>query len=146
MPDSDPPVHPLVGTYRLISVTHTDADGKIGEPFGSAPVGYMAYTAEGYMFVVMSRADRAPFAAGDILGGTLEEQAAAFTATSAFVGRYRTEGNTVTYDLVAAAYPNWVGTTQVRTFAFDGRQLVLTTPMLLMDGTQRSATVTLERV
>lgn len=138
--------HPLVGTYRLVTVEHVDESGAVGEPFGSEPVGYMTYTAEGYMFVVMTRADRAPFAAGDILGGTVEERAVAFGEASAFVGHYRTEGNVVTYDLVAATYPNWVGTTQVRTFEFDGDRLVLTTPMLLMDGVQRSATVTLERL
>jgi lipocalin-like protein len=136
----------LVGTFRLIAVEHVDGHGEVGEPFGPEPVGYMTYTAEGYMFVVMSRADRALFAAGDILGGTIEERAAAFGGASAFVGRYRTEGNVVTYDLVAATYPNWVGTTQVRTFEFDVDRLVLTTPMLLMDGVQRSATVTLQRL
>ena len=52
----------------------------------------------------------------------------------------------MTYELVAATYPNWVGTTQVRHFAFHGNRLVLTTPMLLMAGVERSATVTLERV
>jgi hypothetical protein len=136
----------LVGTYRLIAAEHVDADGARGEPFGPEPVGYMTYTDEGYMFVLMSRADRALFAAGDILGGTVEERAAAFGDASAFVGRYRTAGNVITYELVAATYPNWVGTTQVRTFEFDGERLVLTTPMLLMDGVERSATVTLERV
>jgi hypothetical protein len=34
----------------------------------------------------------------------------------------------------------------VRTFEFDGNRLVLTTPMLLMDGVQRRAIVTLERL
>ena len=136
----------LIGTYRLLAVEHVDERGAVGEPFGPQPVGYMTYTPEGYMFVVMTRADRALFVAGDILGGTVEERAAAFGDASAFVGRYRTEGNVITYDLVAATYPNWVGTTQVRTFEFDGDRLVLTTPMLLMDGVQRRAIVTLERV
>jgi hypothetical protein len=141
---SDDPA--LVGTFRLLSAEHVDEQGAVGEPFGPAPVGYMTYTADGYMFVLMSRADRVLFAAGDILGGSIEERAAAFGEASAFVGRYRTEGDVVTYDLVAATYPNWVGTTQVRTFEFDGSRLVLTTPMLLMDGVQRRAIVTLERL
>ena len=136
----------LIGTFRLIAAEHVDEHGAIGEPFGPDPIGYMTYTAEGYMFVVLSRGDRAQFAAGDILGGTVEERAAAFGDASAFVGRFRTEGNVVTYDLVAATYPNWVGTTQVRTFEFDGDRLVLTTPMLLMDGVQRRATLTLDRL
>jgi len=138
--------HPLVGTYRLLAATHTTGSGDTADLFGDDPVGYMTYTADGYMFVLMMRADRPDLAAGDILGGTVEERAAAFASASSFVGRYRTNGDQVTYDLVAATYPNWVGTTQERHFAFDGNRLVLTTPMMLMDGVERSATVTLERV
>ena len=136
----------LVGTYRLVSVEHTDQDGAVGRPFGDAPTGFMTYTADGYMFVMMMQADRPLFAGGDILGGTVDERAEAFSSASSFVGRYRTDGDEVTYELVAATYPNWVGTTQVRHFAFDGTRLVLTTPVLLMEGAPRSATVTLERV
>ena len=140
------PTHPLVGTYRLISARHTTGDGDVGDLFGPEPVGYMTYTDDGYMFVLMMRGDRPNLAAGDILGGTIEERAEAFSTANSFVGRYQTDGDQVTYELVAATYPNWVGTTQVRHFAFDGRRLVLTTPMLLMNGVERSATVTLERV
>jgi hypothetical protein len=136
----------LVGTYRLVSVEHTDQEGSVGRPFGDAPIGFMAYTPEGYMFVTMMQADRPAFAAGDILGGTIDERAEAFSSVSSFVGRYRIDGDMVTYELVAATYPNWVGTTQVRHFAFDGRWLVLTTPVLLMEGAPRRATVRLERI
>ncbi len=140
------PTHSLVGTYRLLSATHVTSTGQTGDLFGPDPVGYMTYTADGYMFVLMMRAGRPDLAAGDILGGSVEERADAFSTANSFVGRYRTDGDQVTYDLVAATYPNWVGTTQVRRFAIDGDRLVLTTPMLLMDGVERSATVTLERV
>lgn len=136
----------LVGTYRLVSVEHTDQEGAVGRPFGDAPVGFMTYTADGYMFVIMMQADRPAFPGGDILGGTVDERAEAFSSASSFVGRYRTDGDEVTYEIVAATYPNWVGTTQVRHFAFDGRRLVLTTPVLLMEGAPRSAAVTLERI
>lgn len=137
---------PLVGTFRLLSVEHTDEQGIVGRPFGDAPTGYMTYTADGYMFVIMMEADRPDFPGGDILGGTVEERAAAFSSASSFVGRFRTDGDQVTYDLVAATFPNWVGTTQVRRFEFDGDRLVLTTPVMLMDGVPRRATVTLQRV
>lgn len=137
---------PLVGTFRLVSVEHTDEQGVVGRPFGDAPIGYMTYTPDGYMFVIMMEADRPDFPGGDILGGTVEERAAAFSSASSFVGRFRTDGDEVTYDLVAATFPNWVGTTQVRRFEFDGDRLVLTTPVLLMDGVPRRATVTLRRV
>ena len=138
--------HPLVGTFRLISATSTNGDGTSDDLFGPEPVGYMTYTADGHMFVLMMRADRPDFAAGDIRGGSVDERAEAFLSASSFVGRYRTDGGVVTYDLVAATYPNWVGTTQVRHFEFDGSRLVLTTPTMLMDGVEQFATVTLERV
>jgi hypothetical protein len=138
--------HPLVGTYRLVSAQGTTGDGAVDDLFGADPVGYMTYTADGYMFTLLMHADRPNMVAGDILGGSVEERAAAFSSASSFVGRYRTDGDRVTYDLVAATYPNWVGTTQLRHFTFDGDRLVLNTPTMLMDGVERFATVTLERV
>src|SRR4051794_25954277 len=54
---------PLVGTYRLVSAQGTTADGAVDDLFGPDPVGYMTYTADGYMFVLMMRADRPDLAA-----------------------------------------------------------------------------------
>jgi hypothetical protein len=38
-------------------------------------VGYIIYNQDGYMFVAIMRPDRAAFAAGDLLSGSIEEKA-----------------------------------------------------------------------
>ena len=60
----------LVGTYRLVSVESTSADGEVQRPFGDHPDGFMTFTPEGYMLAVLARHDRPTFADGDIMGGT----------------------------------------------------------------------------
>lgn len=148
MSELDDPRTDLIGTYRLVSVEHVSGTGEVGHPFGEHPVGYMTYSAEGYMSVIMARADRPRFAGGDILAGTAEEQADAFGTASAFVGRFElVDGGKVRYQLEVATYPNWVGTTQERQIELgaDGR-LVLTTPVLLMAGEPRWARVVLQRI
>ena len=51
--------HPLVGTWRLVSYEERDEDGGITHPLGRDPVGFLTYTADGYMAGQLGRADRA---------------------------------------------------------------------------------------
>ncbi len=69
--------NPLVGTWRLVSWENRSTDGTVSHPLGRDAVGLIIYTDDGYMSVAMMRADREPFAADDLLGGTPDEQARA---------------------------------------------------------------------
>lgn len=136
----------VLGTWHLLSVEHTTAAGEVGHPWGERPIGHMIFTPDGYMSVILLREGRRAFADGDVLSATAEERAEAFMSGSAFVGRYHLEGGKVRFDLEACTFPNWVGTSQLRDVEIDGDgHLVLTTPMMLMEGEQRSARVVLER-
>ena len=83
-----------MGTYRLVSVESTSADGEVQRPFGEDPDGFMTFTPEGYMLALLARHDRPTFADGDIMGGTDQERAAAFRAParSPAATRYGTAG------------------------------------------------------
>jgi len=67
--------NPLIGTWRLISWENRSLDGQISYPLGKDAVGYIIYNQDGYMFVAIMRPDRATFAAGDLLSGSIEEKA-----------------------------------------------------------------------
>ena len=67
--------NPLIGTWRLISWENRSVDGqKISYPLGKDAVGYIMYNEDGYMFVAIIRPNRVRFAAGDLLGGSIEEK------------------------------------------------------------------------
>lgn len=67
--------NPLIGTWRLISWETRSVDGqKISYPLGKDAVGYIMYNEDGDMFVAIIRPNRVRSAAGDLLGGSIEEK------------------------------------------------------------------------
>ena len=57
--------NPLVGTWRLVSFELQSPDGESWYPFGSAPIGYIIYTADGYMAYQAMAANRARYRTAD---------------------------------------------------------------------------------
>jgi len=132
----------LVGTWKLISATAIQSDGRINsEVYGVNPSGYITYTEAGHMMVMFSRSDRAPLSqaihsplSGEMSTVPVEELAQAFTGFSAYAGTYTIEGNTVSHRLTLASIPNRVGTTLTRTFTTTGDRITLRTPETILDG------------
>jgi len=119
--------NPLVGTWRLVSWESRDADGEVSHPFGREPLGYLIYTADGYMSAILTPVDRLPFAAGDILRGTGEEQARAAATCIAYAGPYTVHEGRVLHHVETSLFPNWVGGAQERRYALEGDRLSLST-------------------
>ncbi len=71
------------------------ADGEVSYPMATDALGYLLYTADGCFSVTVSRRGRAGFAAGDLLGGTTEEQARAVQGFVSYAGRYSFHGDRV---------------------------------------------------
>lgn len=136
----------LVGTWRLVSMESRDADGQVSYPFGRDPLGLLIYSADGCMSVILTSSDRPPFAAGDLLRGTGEEQARAATTCVAYAGRYEVHEGTVVHHVETSLFPNWVGGAQDRRCALEGDRLVLSTPPLLQDGRERRSLLVWKRV
>jgi hypothetical protein len=101
--------NPLVGTWRLISWENRSVDGEISYPLGKDAKGYIMYNPDGYMFVAIMRPDRAKFAAGDLLTGSMQEKAHAAETYVSYCGRYEFQGDTVVHHVDLSLFPNWIG-------------------------------------
>jgi Lipocalin-like domain len=110
----------LVGGWRLVSWENRAADGQVTYPMGTDPIGYLLYTADGRFSITISRRGRARSAAGDLLGGTTEEQARAVEGFVAYAGRYSFHGDRVIHHVELSLFPNWVGSDQDRCHANPG--------------------------
>jgi hypothetical protein len=101
-------VHPrdaLVGAWRLVSWANQAADGEATYPMGTDALGYLIYTADRCFSVMISRAGRPGFAAGDLLGGTTQEQARAVEGFVAYADRYRFQGDRVVHHVELSLFP-----------------------------------------
>ena len=138
--------NPLVGTWRLLSWENRSvADGKVSHPLGKDAVGYIMYGPDGYMSVAISRPERTRFAAGDLLGGTIEERARAAETYVSYCGRYEFRGDTVVHRVELSLFPDWVGIEQERLVEVEGDRLTLSTRPILLGGKQRTAHLIWER-
>src|SRR6478672_4647968 len=113
----------LVGTWRLVRWENRDADGTVAYPMGRDAQGYIMYNPDGYMSVIITRADRPPFEAEDIGGGTDEELIRTAMTCIAYSGRYDVQPGRVLHYVEASLFPNWVGTTQERFMKLEGNML-----------------------
>ncbi|KAF3886037.1 MULTISPECIES: lipocalin-like domain-containing protein [Nostocales] len=146
--------NPLLGTWKLISITATYPDGTSNsEAYGENPRGYITYTDGGRMMVLFSTSDRKPFSrdiltplAVDLDLVSVEERAQAFSTFNAYAGTYTLNGNTVTHDIEVASIPNRVGKDLVRTFTVNGNQVTLKTQPIISNGTLTSLELVWERL
>ncbi|HEY9834769.1 MAG TPA: lipocalin-like domain-containing protein [Stenomitos sp.] len=146
--------NPLIGIWKLISVTAIHADGTVTpNVYGTHPVGYITYTSDSHMMVMFARSDRSPLSqevqsplTPQMQSLPVEELAQAFTTFNAYAGTYLLSGNTVTHQLEIASIPNRVGTALVRTFTLNGSQVTLSTPPVLNDGVETVFELVWERV
>ncbi|MGV6808104.1 MAG: lipocalin-like domain-containing protein [bacterium] len=129
--------NPLVGTWKLISCEFVNEGGDITLPYGDDAVAYIMYTDDGYMSFSLMTANRADIPAGDIFGATRDEKCAAVDSYSSYSGRYELLEDRVIHHVDISLIPNWVGSSQVRFFEFDGDLLKLTTPPMVLDNKER---------
>jgi len=115
----------FLGTWKLRSFTRVDAEtGKQSNPLGNHPVGYLNYSSDGRMMVILIGDSReAP--SGPVPSDS--EAAALFKTMGAYAGTYTIAGNQVTHNIDASWNAVWTGTQQTRFYKLDGRSLTLTT-------------------
>ncbi|NKX46456.1 lipocalin-like domain-containing protein [Roseicyclus persicicus] len=104
MPDDDAP-HPLIGTWRMEAWTGVFPDtGEGFDALGPAPLGYIAYHADGRMMATVFARDRLAARPG---GWTDAEKVALFDTMLAYVARWRIEGDRVIHSVEGAWNPSW---------------------------------------
>ena len=136
----------LVGTWKLVSYTSTTEKGEVKHFMGEKPGGFITYTNNGRMSVIITAQGRKPYSVNDPIAAPAEERAEACATMIAYAGRYALSGDQVTHHVEAASMPNRVGTDLVRTVKIEGDRLTLGTPPGLTGGAQVTTEVVWERV
>ncbi len=136
----------ILGAWRLVSCEIRDSEGNVNYPYGKDAGGLLMYTHDGYMSGTLTRPNRPHFGSGDILGGTIEEQALAAQTYLAYCGKYEIKEKSVLHYVENSLFPNWVGVVQERFFEFKDGRLTLSTPPILGGGKQQIGYLIWERV
>jgi len=111
----------FVGTWKLVSLEARLEDGEVIRA-RRIRSGYLMYGDDGYMSVAFMVDDRPRFSSSDIRGGTLEEKMAAINDYVSYCGRFDVKEDKVVHHIEVSLFPNWVGTSQERSYEFDGDQ------------------------
>jgi hypothetical protein len=121
----------FVGTYRGRGQDQVTRDGTVSN-LTSGGEGRLVYTADGTVMVISTRTARKPLPASvsgnDLSGATMEEKATTAEGVVAYAGHYEVKGEQVLHHVEVSFFPNWVGTTNVRKFQWQGKLLILSTP------------------
>ncbi|MBD1846753.1 lipocalin-like domain-containing protein [Cyanobacteria bacterium FACHB-63] len=136
----------IVGTWKLVSCETRTIDGRVFQPLGSDPAGYIVYTENGFMSVSIMKANRQRFLAGDIAGGTAEEKIAAAESYISYCGSYKLEDKKVVHHVDVSFFPNWIGIDQARFVDLNGDRLTLSTPQMVVYGIEQVGYLIWERV
>lgn len=136
----------LIGSWRLVSFENHDGDGRVRQPYGHDPVGYILYTAEGRMSATVMRGDRTPFDGVPRRGEGVAEKASAFEEYLSYAGRYTFLGDRVIHHVEVSLWPDWVGTDLERLAEFRDEQLILRTPPIVQGERTRTTIITWERI
>lgn len=136
----------LHGTWKLVSLTRKTLDGgKVEEPRGKAPKGYLSFTPDGRVTGFIANEKRPKPASVEKM--TDQQRVELFNSMNAYAGTYKLSGNKLTYsfDLVHNEVPE---RSAVRELKIDGRRMtMLNEPAKsAMDGKMVQTTTVWEKV
>ena len=115
----------LVGGWLCTRWTIRYEDGRITEPFGDKPEGFILYTSEGCMSATIMAAGRRVFASRNPRAASREERAEAFDSYFSYAGYWRLRGNQVEHQVTVALNPGIIGTRQLREARLSKTRLTL---------------------
>lgn len=113
----------FIGTWKLVDYSFLHEDGTIEKPWGDNVVGFLIYSAEGYMSGNLSPAGRR-----HNIEAAESQKTRRKRDYIAYAGPYTVEGDTITHHVEVSLFPNWLGTAQVRYHRREGDTMVLRTP------------------
>ena len=128
----------LVGGWTIVSITVEQGDKK-SEPYGADVKGTQVFDANGRFAIVVTRADLPKVASNNRETATAEESQKIIHGSIGYFGSYTTNlaDNSMTLQIEGATYPNWVGTSQKRTYTISGDTMLLTNPTASGGGTAK---------
>jgi hypothetical protein len=134
----------IVGAWRLKSFVRVTTDGGRYDQLGAHPDGYLIYSADGRMSVLMVDGDRpAPKQSPP----DRAERAVLHETMLAYAGTYRIDGDKIVHHIEMAWDQTRLGSDQVRFFSFEDDRLLLRTPVNPgpIDGKEGFGLLTFER-
>lgn len=129
----------LIGGWACHRWTISYEDGRVTEPFGTSPVGFILYTADGFMAATIMKAGRKAFAARTPREASVEERAAAFDGYFSYAGRWRLVDGRIEHLVSVALNPGLIGTSQWREATLDAGTLTLSVYEHTVHGVRRHA-------
>ncbi len=115
----------FIGTWKLIDYSFLHEDGTVEKPWGDHVVGYLLYSAEGYMSGNLSPAGSRHKVEKNEGGKPRRKR-----DYIAYAGPYTVKDDTVTHHVEVSLFPNWLGTAQLRYHKREGNRLILRTPQI----------------
>ena len=116
--------NPLVGTWKLKSyLREVAATGERYNERGEHPNGYLAYSADGRMYAIITWENR--IAPRDVVP-TNDERVKLFSTMISYAGTYTFDAEKVVHHVDISWNQNWTGTEQVRFYKLDGDMLTIT--------------------
>jgi hypothetical protein len=137
----------LEGTWKLISSQRINlATGVTTDTLGPDPQGFVIYTREGHMMVLITQRERPRAASIDKISSADRERL--FSSMLAYTGTYTFDGKTIEHHIDLSWNEVWSNTTQIRDVRKDGDRLIYTTRPAPspVDGSMGVATVIWEKV
>jgi Lipocalin-like domain len=111
----------ILGSWRMTSWQIEDlASGETRDAFGPNPHGYISYTADGRVMVLVLKTDRGRPAA---LVPTNEEKLALYDSMFAYAGTYTVDAEKVVHHIDMSWNQSWTGTSQIRFLRLQGDRL-----------------------
>ncbi len=120
----------IEGTWTLAFADVEHPDGTRGHDYGDAPKGMLQIDHAGHYSLFIFDSSRPRFAANDRNAGTPGEFRAAALGASAHFGIVDIDSmkGTLAFHIEGATFPNWEGTTQVRSYVLSGDMLSYKVP------------------
>jgi Lipocalin-like domain len=133
----------VVGTWKLVSASSTTKTGQRSEtPYGINPTGFLNYSEDGRVTVLISYDGRKPLS---VAAGT-EEHAEAFKTFLAYAGRYTLSAEKITHHIEISSIQNYVGKDLVRSLRLEGDRITLTTPPTPVNGKTQTVELIWQRL
>ena len=116
---------------------------------GDCPIGFLIYSADGFMSVQLSTAKRLLFQGNDPFCGTPHEYTEAASRYIGYCGPFHVDplNSSLVHEMQVSLFPNWLGQRQVRRFQIEGDLLRLATDRPMnFGGALKTATLVWRRV
>ena len=114
----------LIGTWKLVSITNENLlTGKKADDYGPNPIGYLNYSLNGRMMVIITKKDRKKPVSKIT---TPDEALRLLNTMTSYAGTYTVNKNQIVHHIDVAWNPSWIGTNQVRFYKLEGKRLTLT--------------------